>query len=131
VYRTKLNGKDEVISWKNLDAVRRPEASIVVKCDSIGVYCTKPNSKDEVVTWEKLEAVVIETTDDGPMFSDVFWLLLSKDRLSSCVIPLGATGESDFFDEMQRRLPGFDNEMVIAAMSSVDNQRFLVWERKN
>ncbi len=111
--------------------VLKPEASVIVTYDSKGIHCVKPNSKDESITWEKLDAVLIETTDEGPMLPDVFWLLLSRDMSSGCIVPQGATGEKALLEEMQRRLSGFDNEMLIAAMLSTDNQRFLLWERKN
>ncbi len=109
----------------------QPEASIVVTFDSDGIYCVKPDSKDESILWKKLDAVLIETTDEGPLFPDVFCLLLTKDMSSGCVIPQGATGEEELLDEMQRRLLGFNYEMFIAAMSSTDNEKFLIWERKN
>lgn len=107
-----------------------PEATVVVTFDAAGIRCSRPNNKQEYITWEKLDAVLIETTDEGPMLPDVFWLLLTKDMTSGCAIPQGATGEKELLEEMQRRLPGFDNEMLINAMTSTNNQRFLVWERK-
>ena len=110
---------------------RQPEASVIVTFDSEGIRCSKPNSKEESITWEKLDAVLIETNDEGPMLPDVFWLLLTKDMTSGCMIPQGATGEKELLDEMQGKLPGFDNEMLIKAMTSTDNQRFLIWEKKD
>ncbi len=49
---------------------------------------------------------------------------------SGCIFPQGATGDSDLLSEMQSKLPGFDNKMLIEAMCSTDNNRFLIWERK-
>ena len=107
----------------------QPEASVIVTFNSQQIRCSKPNSKEESITWDKLDAVLIETTDEGPMLPDVFWLLLTKDMSSGCIIPQGATGEKKLFEEMQMRLSGFDYEMFIKAMSSTVNQRFLIWER--
>lgn len=108
---------------------RQPESAVVVTFDDEGVCCTKPGSKGEHISWEKLDAVLIETTDQGPTLPDVFWLLLTKDMSSGCVIPQGATGEKGLLEAMQKRLPGFNNDMLIKAMISTANQRFLVWER--
>jgi hypothetical protein len=108
---------------------RQPEASVSVTFDDEGVRCTKPNSKEEHISWAKLDAVLIETNDQGPILPDVFWLLITKDMSSGCVIPQGAPGEDCLLEVLQKRLPGFNSEMVIKAMTSTDNQRFLVWER--
>jgi len=110
--------------------VLKPEASFIVTFDSEGVCCRNPNGEEESITWQKLDAVLIETNDEGPMLPDVFWLLLTKDMTSGCVIPQGATGEQELFEEMQKNLPGFDNEMLVKAMASASNQRFPVWERE-
>ena len=93
-----------------------------------GFVAPKPNNKEEHISWAKLDAVLIETTDQGPILPDVFWLLITKDMSSGCVIPQGATGEDRLLEVLQKRLPGFNSEMVIKAKTSTDNQRFLVWD---
>ncbi len=75
--------------------------------------------------------MLIETTDEGPFVPDVFWLLLTKDMSSGCIIPQGAAGENKLLEAMQKRLSGFNNEALIEAMGSTDNGRFLIWERGN
>jgi hypothetical protein len=45
-----------------------------------------------------------------------------------CVVPQGIEGEINLLDCLQA-LDGFDNEMLIKAMASHENQRFLCWER--
>jgi hypothetical protein len=107
------------------------ESSVVVSFDDEKIICKKPKAEDESITWNKLDAVLIETTNQGPLYTDVFWLLLTKDMSSGCLIPQGATGEKELLGEMQRRLAEFDNEMLIEAMGSTDNRRFLIWERKS
>jgi hypothetical protein len=111
------------------NTVISPEASVIVAFDDEKISCQKPNSNIEIMPWAKLDAVVIETTDEGPFKSDVFWLLLTKDMSCGCIIPQGATGDKELLNELQNRLPDFDNRMVIEAMGSTQNQRFLVWER--
>ncbi len=123
-----INFLKRLFGQKNHDN-RQPESEVVVTFDDEGVRCTKPGSKEEHISWEKLDAVLIETTDQGPILPDVFWLLLTKDMSSGCVIPQGAIGDKDLLEVMQKRLPGFNNEMLIKAMTSTENQRFLVWER--
>lgn len=83
----------------------------------------------ESVKWSELTAVVIKTTDQGPLLEDVFFILFGNDQKSGCVVPQEATGASELFSALQDRLPGFDNEKVIEAMSSTDNHSFLIWSR--
>ncbi len=104
-----------------------PESEVIVKVDDAGVYCHRPGRPTESVSWKELGAVLIETTDAGPFLTDVFWILVGKD--SGCVIPIGAAGEQRLLEELQK-LPDFDNEAVVAAMSSAKNQKWLCWKRE-
>lgn len=85
---------------------------------------------EQVMMWRDLTAVMIQTTDQGPFNEDVFFILIGKDEQSGYVVPQGASGESDLFSALQQRLAGFDNEKVIEAMSSTENNTFLVWRIK-
>ena len=119
-----------LFSGGNCFSPLQPEAQVGVVFDSEAVRCHRPGDKDESIMWTDLDAVLIETTDEGPFVPDVFWLLLCKDMKSGCVIPQGATGEEQLLDELQKRLPAFDNQAMIAAMTSTENQRFLIWQRQ-
>jgi hypothetical protein len=101
---------------------------VVVEVDQAGVSSRRPGGLTESVLWEDLSAVFIETTDQGPFEPDLFWILVGED--SGCVVPIGAVGEEDLLNALQG-LPGFDNEAVMAAMTSVTNQRFTCWKRKD
>lgn len=91
-----------------------------------GVECRRPDGVGESVRWDDLRAVLIETTDQGPLLDDVFWILIGQ--TSGCVVPQGADGEDVLFERLGK-LPDFDYAMVIEAMSSTDNARYLCWER--
>ena len=108
-----------------------PEASVIVTFDEYEIRCEKPGGQSECIQWNDLDAVLIETTDGGPLAPDVFWLLLSKDLKSGCIYPQGATGDRALFEELQSRLPGMNHDLVTAAMTTTDNQKFLVWTREN
>ena len=106
----------------------QPESQFVVTVDDKGVCCQRPSGDTESVTWDDLDAVIVETNDTGPWGADVLWLLIGDNGSSGCVIPQGATGEPALLAKLQS-LPGFDNEQLIAAMSSFGNQKFLCWRR--
>ena len=79
----------------------------------------------EMVDWADLQRVFIETTDGGPYFYDVFWILIGEQ--GGCMIPQGIPGEEALAEQLQA-LPGFDHLALIESMSSTTNQRFLCWK---
>ena len=113
-----------------LNAARNPdlrfEAKWVVTVSSDRISCERPNGNVKSVEWADLRMVAVETTDEGPFAADVFWHLTGE--TSSCVVPLGATGEPALVERLQT-LPGFDNETLIKAMTSTSNQRFILWQK--
>lgn len=92
--------------------------------EAVIVY--RPPGRTESVRWDELRIVLVETNDLGPFVDDVFWILVGTK--GGCVVPQGIEGEIDLLDCLQA-LDGFDNEMLIKAMGSHENQRFLCWER--
>jgi hypothetical protein len=103
-----------------------PESLYIVEVSDAGVSCSRPDQKVESVAWDDLQCVEIVNTDEGPFFPDVFWVLHGSE--SGCVIPQGATGEEQLLERLQK-LPGFDNEALIKAMSVTTNKRSLCWRR--
>lgn len=76
--------------------------------------------------WSDLQAVYIETTDEGPFFEDVFFVLVTAE--GELRIPQGDPSFDALLQRLQK-LPGFSNVAVINAMTCVDNERFLCWEK--
>jgi hypothetical protein len=97
-----------------------------VRLSDTEVVCERPDGKIERVGWPDLQTVEVITTGDGPFAPDVFWVLHGAG--SGCAVPQGATGESTLLERLQA-LPGFDNNALIAAMSSTSERRFLCWQR--
>lgn len=111
---------------RNIDLM--PESSTVVTFNEEEIKCKRPDGKIEEVRWDDLEIVIVETTDEGPFAPDVFWILIGRDGQSGCVYPGGATGGLEFLREMQERLKDFDNEAVVAAAISTENNKFWIWK---
>jgi hypothetical protein len=101
---------------------------VTVSFDDTEISCNRPNGLVETVSWNELRAVIIDTNAAGPFSTDLYWILVGDNR--GCVIPAGADGEDQLLLRLQR-LPGFDNEAFIAAMSCVEVKRFLCWQRGN
>jgi hypothetical protein len=103
-----------------------PEAAFIVRIENNEIINERPEGKRERVSLSELKAVIIETNDTGPWGTDILWILVGTGQ-TGCVFPGGATGEKDILEAVQK-LPGFDNEAFIQAMTSTSNQRFLCWE---
>ena len=84
------------------------------------------DGRQEKVSWAELQNVVIVTTNGGPFLEEVFWVLSGEN--AGCLIPSSADGMGELLTRLQQ-LPDFDNEAVIAAMSSVENEKFPCWQR--
>ncbi len=106
-----------------------PESLFVVTVTEEGVTCAPPEGEPSTITWEDLASVYIRTNDSGPFGVDVIWGLHDGSDVPRILVPGGATGEEQMLAALQR-LPGFDNGMVVAAMSSTQNARFLCWKRQ-
>lgn len=89
----------------------------------------RPDGVQETVRWDDLCEVAVITTDGGPWFEDVFFLLIGSGENSGCAVPLSAEGRQKLFERLQQ-LPGFNNEAVMKAMGSTSNDRFLCWKRE-
>lgn len=97
-----------------------------VEINAEGITYRQPDGTARIVRRDTLRAVLIETTDQGPFVEDVWWILI--DAEGHCIIPQEEGGEPLL--ETLQELPGFDNEAVIAAMSSVENKIFVCWQRQ-
>jgi hypothetical protein len=122
-YRQRLKQKGQVSeeSYK-----LRPESLFIIQISEAEVSCTRPNGEFEKVDWNDLVSVEIITTDKGPFLPDVFWVLHGSS--TGCMIPQGATGETELLNRLQK-LPGFQNYVLIKAMMSMENARFLCWQK--
>ena len=98
--------------------------------DADGICYRNADGIEQRLGWGDLASVSIITTDTGPFEVDLHWLLTCRDGGQSISVPMGAAGEQDLLRELQRRLPDFDNETVVLAMSSTVNAIFYVWRAR-
>jgi hypothetical protein len=104
-----------------------PESLYVVTFDDSMVEVKDPAGEVRTVPWDQITRVGIRTTDEGPFLPDVFWGIHSGGEEPTVVFPGGASGESELLAELQRRLRGFSNDDVVAAMSCTSNAYFQLW----
>lgn len=98
-----------------------------VRVSDASVLLLRPHDERFEIPWAELRRVVVATSDDGPLEEDV-WMRFEGVH-AVCAVPQGAVGFEVLLADVQKRLPGFDNEAFISAMSCGENRRFVVWER--
>jgi hypothetical protein len=103
------------------------ETLFSVSFDDEEIKLRIPDGNERTIEWGKLIGVAIQTTDEGPFLPDVFWLLGTNEN--SLRIPQGAQGEEKLLHRLQQ-LPGFNNEQVILAMASAQNNLFICWQKE-
>jgi len=103
-----------------------PESQWTVSIKNENIFLTEPNGNKSECAFEDIDKVLIVTTDDGPIYPDVFWTIVSKEK--TLFIPQGAIGENKLADKIMD-LPGFDNEKFIESMRSVEDMEFVCWTK--
>lgn len=104
-----------------------PESLFVVGFDTERVWCSYPANGEQSLQWSELIRVAVQTTDEGPLSPDVFFILGAKE--GTLIFPQGAIGEAEMLHQLQK-LPGFNNEALIEAMGCTDNKTFICWEKR-
>src|SRR5262245_50469370 len=87
---------------------------------------TDPAGKSAQLTFDEIKGIAIETNDSGPWGTDVVWHI--TDGEATIDFPMGATGETEVVNELMK-IEGFENQEVINAMGSVDNNVFIPLDR--
>ena len=99
----------------------------VIEVNDTGVFRNLGDTQ-ESLTWTSLRSVTILTTDEGPFVEDVWWLL--EGESGGVAVPGGAPEVTAIMQHLEQ-MPGYNPDAVIAAMGSIENARFTVWERPN
>jgi len=113
--------KNEII-FDDYKAAAGTIAEVKLEKDELIVIFKNGNLENHF--FKDLKKVAIITTDQGPFVDDVFWLMHFKNII---MIPQGCPGEEKLLERIQR-LPSFNNEQIIKAMSCSENETFVVWE---
>ena len=79
------------------------------------------------VSIDQLTRIEIETTDQGPIGSDLIWIFF-VDGASPLMIPGNAAGADTLFDALSA-LQGVNYEKAISAAQSTQNARFTIWQK--
>jgi hypothetical protein len=95
-----------------------------VIADEHRVILEVANGRRDELLWQDVRRISVVTTDRGPRFTDVFFVLDSSS--SRLVVPQDAVG-NEALVVLLTRIKGFDHHSFIEAMGSSDNAEFSCW----
>lgn len=101
-------------------------SSYRVTFDDQAVVVTFRNKRHESVRWSDLGTVAI--TIEDAFLPQPYWMLVGDPGKGGCVYPSDAVGANEMLAELQKRLPGFDNQAVVMAMGMMSGG-IQVWKR--
>ncbi len=117
--------------WKQRQQDRQDalmfERKIIVSFNDAEIRAIFPDGTAEGIEWSDVRRIFIETNDTGPAGADFWWVF--EGDTQRCAFPQGATGETEATKAVPSRFSGFDDMMVIKAVGSTSNARFVCWER--
>lgn len=103
--------------------MKHPEARFVVEVTADDdITCRALKQAEQRIRMADLSAVYVETNDNGPWGTDVWWLLNDSAGHTKVAFPQLATGEEAALERL-RLLPGF----AVRGMNSGGNARFMCW----
>lgn len=103
-----------------------PESKWIVEFNDDSIKTIDYKAVEKTTKLNAIQKIIIETNDTGPWGTDVWWKIISENEFLT--VPGGATGESEMLERFQQ-LENFDNEQLIAAMTSIENKGFVVWQK--
>lgn len=80
----------------------------------------------EKVSFADLSRVTIATTDAGPYFEDLFFIL--ETDTGGTIVSHEWAIKLDLLSRLEK-LPNFNHEAVIQAMCCTDNNKFVLWQK--
>lgn len=118
----------EILPFPGVAASDSPQVCVSVKLNEDSLIATLLTGQELKLSFADFDRVAVRTTDEGDWTPDVFWIVSAGQY--TCLIPQGITGEADLFNHLIR-LPGFDKETMISAISSTENSEFECWKRES
>lgn len=79
-----------------------------------------------VIALPTVTRIEIETTDEGPVADDLFWIFTTPETTAR--IPASAHGSEKLIDALAA-FPGASYEQVIAASGSTGGRLFIIWQK--
>ncbi len=67
----------------NIFSRKKNASEAYVEWNEKTITCYRSNTLIESLAWNNLEAIIIETTDQGPFYGDLFWILLGNNGKGS------------------------------------------------
>ena len=102
-------------------------STVKVWFDKEKIYVQWPEKEKESIHWPSIKIIAVETTDEGPWLEDIWWHIANEEM--TLTYPNQANGADKILNQLQK-MPNFNNENLIKAMTYVQNQTFILWDSR-
>ena len=104
----------------------KPRAKDKIKVTKKEILHYRTDGEVSAIAWDQILQVALVAEDGFPV-GGLWWVLIGADA-TGCRIPSDAQGNESLLEAMQDRLPGFDNQGVVAAMGALEGSKIL-WRK--
>jgi hypothetical protein len=116
-----------MFGWlKRLIPAREAKPDFAVEVDDEGVSLEAQGAGPQAIRFSDLAEVAIETNTGAPQGVDRWWLLYDGDGRIALTFPFETAGAEAMVERL-RRLPGFDEDQMTAALAAARTDFFAVW----
>lgn len=84
------------------------------------------DNNENSVDFNNIKKIIINTNDSGPWGNDFIYSI--SDNRTTIYFPLGCKGEPEILKLLQS-IEGFDNQQFTLAVTSTENNSFLVYKK--
>jgi hypothetical protein len=103
-------------------------ATTELRVDEFGCRRLLADGREEGVDWVEITEVEVLTAKTGPHASAGGVVILSGDEEHGCLVPIDRLQDSGVAEQLTR-LPGFDSQRLVRALSEKPPKRTVCWQR--
>lgn len=107
-----------------------PDLLVELSFDNDFVTAKYPDGGIVKARWQDITTVGLASIEATPGSPSLYWGIHTGKRIPTISYPHGAVGDKELLAELSRRLPNFDMEKVMLAVTSSERTHFQIWPKK-
>lgn len=113
-----------------LDRPAHPDMLVELRHDVNAITAKYPDGAMITMKWSELTNIGIASVEAPQGEPSLYWGLHAGKRIPTISYPHGAVGDKELLAEFAKRLPGFDMEKVMQAVTATGRAHFQIWPKK-
>ena len=107
-----------------------PDLLVELRFDNDAISAKYPDGGMISLKWSELTNIGLASLDAPSGSPSLYWGLHSGKRVPTISYPHGAIGDKELLAEFAKRLPGFDMDKVMQAVTTSGRAHFQIWPKK-